>query len=77
MTVGELIELLGKYDQNAVVGSSTIYRQANIQGVSDVVQMDTHNFYDENFSNIVVIRSDPWQDYGMDLTEWNYLNGKT
>ena len=77
MTVGELIELLGKYDPNALVGSSTIYRQANIQGASDVVQMDTQNYWDEKFSNIVVIRTDPRQDYGMDLAEWNYLNGKT
>ena len=77
MTVGELIEALGKYDSNALVGTSTIKRQDIVKGASDVIQIDTHNFYDENFSNIVVIRSDPRQDYGMDLVEWNYLTGKS
>ena len=77
MTVGELIEELKKYDSNALVGASTIYRQAKIQGATDVVQFDTRNYFDEEFSNVVVIRTDPRLDYGMDLAEWNYLSHKS
>lgn len=70
MTVGELIELLGKYDQNALVGVSKNGRQDEVYGISDIKQIDTVNDYGERHLDVVTIRAKPIINYGMNLMEY-------
>lgn len=76
MTVGELIEALGKYDPNALVGASRDGKQDEVYGIEDIIQMDTHNYYGEIFSNIVAIRVNRKRNYGMNQAEFHSLHGK-